>query len=334
MRDAAVKRQMIEIVRDCIQEAGAGGTEIGDLETWFAHRVYSLVLSRWFTQSFERLDTALDSALDHLKEVQKQNRRISGLETGFAELDCILSGLHAGDLTVLAGLSGTGKTGMVLSIARHISLKVGGRVALFSPKASTPQVTQRLLCIEAQIDIRSLTAGALQAEDWQSLAAASSRLARAPIYIWDDPGLTYLRLRALSYGIKRQIGVNLVIIDTLHLVDTRGTDDIGMSRNLKALAVGVDVPVLALLQLRGGGQEGNREPPQLGDLEKAGYPDLEKVADTVIFIHPLKEGASGLEESHTAEIIVAKNRHGMTGATRLTWNPRSATYEEHGRTKV
>lgn len=329
VKDASLKRQLVEIADGFIREARSGIKDAHHLVTWFDHQVYSLLASRWSAPLFASLEYGLESVLECIAREQRSKTNLSALETGFAELDRMLSRGHADDLLVVAGLPGTGKTGLVLAIARHMALQLEKSVALFSPKASTLQVAQRLVGIEAEVDIHNLTSGKLQEEDWLAVTAASNRLAPALIYTCDDPSLNDLQLRVMTQALKCQKGVELVIIDSLQLMRLHGQDRAVVSRNLKALAVEVGAPVIALLQLRYGEHRPHEERPQLADLAALGYPGLEKAADVVVFVRRLtKEAVEPGDSTCAGELIIARNRHGMTGTVQLTWNAERATYED------
>lgn len=293
------------------------------------HRVSSLMAAQCFAQRFETIEQALGPILERVEQRQPEKESLPALETGFTVLDHLLSGLPASSLVVIAGLPGSGKTGLALAIARHLALKREKRVAIFSPKASTRQVAQRLLAIEAEVDAQDLVIGSIREDDWPAVAAASNRLAQVPIYICDTPDLDNLQLRVMTHTLKRECGLDLVIVDALHLVALQGQEKASVGCNLKALAAEMEAPVMVTLQLdcRSDGQ--GETPLLLAELEHAGYPGLERAADAVLFARRLMADSGPLGETILAgQVTIAKNRHGMTGSVRLAWNPQTATYME------
>jgi len=245
------------------------------------------------------------------------------------------SGFQPGDLIILAARPSVGKTALSMAFARNAAVDSGTGVAVFSLEMSKTQVAQRLLCIETRVDLQKLRTGRLRDDDWMHLTRNVGRLAQAPIYIDDTPGITVLEARAKARRLQREHGVGMVIVDYLQLmtshdnVQSREQEVSRISRGLKALAKELNVPVLALSQLSRASEARTDRRPQLSDLRESG--SLEQDADVVMFIYRPDlyglKSADGASLEGVAEIIIGKQRNGPTGSVHLMWNADSAAFE-------
>lgn len=324
VHDKAVLRRLIEqanaIAKRCYAEQGSA-EEIVD----FAEAALFAVTEKKARQSFYPLSKLIDRSIDFLEEKQKNKSLVTGVPTGFTQIDHLTSGLQNADLIILAARPSMGKTALALNIARNAAVEAGVPVAIFSLEMSKEQITLRLLCAEARIDSSKLRSGFFTLEDWERVTEAASTLSSAPIFIDDSPGLTALEVRAKARRLKMDKNIGLVVIDYLQLMqgrpgaERRELEISEISRALKSLAKELDLPVLALSQLNRMLEQRTDKRPRLSDLRESGA--LEQDADVVAFIY--RDEVYNPEENNpnrgTAEILLAKQRNGPTGDVRLTF---------------
>ncbi len=324
VHDKAVLRRLIEqanaIAKRCYAEQGSA-EEIVD----FAESALFAVTEKKARQSFYPLSKLIDRSIDFLEEKQKNKSLVTGVPTGFTQIDHLTSGLQNADLIILAARPSMGKTALALNIARNAAVEAGVPVAIFSLEMSKEQITLRLLCAEARIDSSKLRSGFFTLEDWERVTEAASTLSSAPIFIDDSPGLTALEVRAKARRLKMDKNIGLVVIDYLQLMqgrpgaERRELEISEISRALKSLAKELDLPVLALSQLNRMLEQRTDKRPRLSDLRESGA--LEQDADVVAFIY--RDEVYNPEENNpnrgTAEILLAKQRNGPTGDVRLAF---------------
>jgi replicative DNA helicase len=248
---------------------------------------------------------------------------VTGLATGFVDIDEMTSGLQKGDLVIVAGRPAMGKTSFCLNIAQHVSMRVGETVGLFSLEMSKEQLALRLLCADARIDAHKLRTGKLNEKDWARLAKAYTDLSQAKLFIDDSATISPLEMRAKCRRLKAEFGLGLVIVDYLQLVTSAGRVEnrqqelSAISRSIKGLAKELNCPVLALSQLSRAPEARTDRRPQLSDLRESGA--LEQDADIVMFIYREEEYKPSDENRGIAEIIIGKQRNGPTGSRRLAF---------------
>ena len=286
--------------------------------------------------AFVPIHDAVSTTMDHLGELISSHRTITGLPTGFADLDALTGGLHPSDFIILAARPSMGKTALALNIAQNVALRgakegeAPKRVAYFSLEMSGEQLAQRMICAEADADIRLLRSGETDTDTsinenslLDRLWEASARLAEADIQIDATPGLSVMDVRSRARQLKVAVGLDLIVIDYLQLMQGRrhGSDNrqhevTEISRGLKALARDLDVPVLALSQLSRSVELRQSKQPMLSDLRESG--SLEQDADIVMFLYreDYYKGADATP-SHITDLIVSKHRNGPTGKVTL-----------------
>ena len=292
------------------------------------------VSDRRVESGFAALKTLLHSAYDRLDYLHQHKGEISGIRTGFADLDALTSGLQKSDLIMLAARPSIGKTSFALNFAEHAAVREGKTVGLFSLEMSKEQLVLRLLSSVANIDSQRLRTGFLEEMDFTRLAPAMNALAEAPIYIDDTPNISTMELRTKARRLQAESGLDLIIVDYLQLMqstiqsrDANRVQEVSeISRGLKALARELDVPVVALSQLsRQAEMRENRE-PRLSDLRESG--SLEQDSDLVMFLWREKE-RGGEDEDPEGEIInlrLAKHRNGPTGETKLYFRKKQTRF--------
>ncbi len=273
------------------------------------------------TTAFASLKDILMKTWARIEEIYSNKGKVSGIPTGFIDLDNKITGLQPSDLIILAARPSMGKTALALSIAYQVALKQRIPVAVFSLEMSREQLVQRLLCAEARVDQYRLRTGNLREEDWERLTDAAAILNEVPIFIDDTAACTVREMRAKAKRLQAEKGLGLLVIDYLQLmqsnrrVESRHLEIAHISRSLKGLAKELNVPVLALSQLSRAVEQRPNKRPQMSDLRESG--SLEQDADLVLFIYRDEYYNADSEQKGIAEIIVAKHRNGPTGTVEL-----------------
>lgn len=292
------------------------------------------VAERQVGDGLGRIDELLGPAIERAEELQRHGSEVTGLSTGFRDLDRKLAGLHPTNLVVVAARPGMGKTALALNIAENIALR-DEPVAIFSLEMSREEVVSRMLCAQGRIDSQRLRTGQLSEKDFTKLSHAASALYKKPIFVDDSPDLTVTSIRAKCRRLRRREGLSLVVVDYLQLMqgtqgENRQQEIAIISRSLKNLARELDVPVIAISQLNRAVEQREDKRPRLGDLRESGA--LEQDADVVLFIYrdeyyyPDKVEAKGI-----AEVVVAKHRQGAVGKVEMTFLPEFTLFADMGR---
>lgn len=280
--------------------------------------------------------------IEHLK-IEKQSPEsgvyVSGIPSGFRDLDAMTSGFHKSDLAIIAARPSLGKTALALTLARNIALMYKYKVTFFSLEMSAEQLAQRLLCAEGSVDIRSLRSGSISPEDWKRITEAASKLKDMPMIIDDDPLLDVMKIRTKARKIKKEYGLDILFIDYLQLMrsreqrENRQQEISDISRSLKLLARELNVCVVALSQLSRAVEQRDEKRPRLSDLRESGA--IEQDADIVFFIHRedyynSKKKEDGKPEdtnnAREAELIIGKQRNGPIGSVNMIFLPRFANF--------
>ncbi|OGI94310.1 replicative DNA helicase [Candidatus Nomurabacteria bacterium RIFCSPLOWO2_01_FULL_40_18] len=292
-------------------------------------KIFSVVSSPK-NQKFINLRDALPEAYERLEKLHENKGMLRGLPTGFRDLDTMLSGFQKSDLVILAARPSMGKTTLALDIARMTSIIHGKSVVIFSLEMSSQQLVDIMLSAESRVNAWNLRTGRLSNDkEFSQLRDSLDKLAKAKIYIDDQPGNSIVRMKALSRRLKAEKGLDLIVVDYLQLMTTSKNYDsmvnqvTEISRSLKSLAKELDVPVLALSQLsRAVESRGGK--PRLSDLRDSG--SIEQDADVVMFIHREDKGKEESEKTNVAEILIEKHRNGPTGKIDLFFDERSRTF--------
>jgi replicative DNA helicase len=275
--------------------------------------------------SFITLKELIKSSFEMIEHLYDKKEAITGVPSGFRDLDELTTGFQKGDLIVVGGRPSMGKTAFTLNIAQHVGLESREPVAIFSLEMAKEQLAFRMLCSEAMVNSNSIRKGFIKKEDWHKLTGAASKLTGAPIFIDDSSGITVLELRAKARRLKMEHGLSLVIVDYLQLMRGKGSFErreqeiSDISRSLKALAKELSIPVIAVSQLNRSVEQRRPPTPMLADLRESGA--IEQDADVILFLYrdevynkdtPANKGE--------AEVIVAKQRNGPIGKVNLTFN--------------
>jgi replicative DNA helicase len=272
---------------------------------------------------YEHVKDVVMRTFQEIHETANRGEAITGLPTGYKQLDKMTAGMHSGDLIIVAGRPGMGKTSFALNVAHHACEKSKSPVAVFSLEMPKGQLVRRLLGSEARVDGNRIRTGQLQKDDWPKLADAAGTLSEMPIWIDDTPAISMIELRAKARRLKSEVGLSLIVVDYLQLMrsgsrnDSREQEISEISRSLKALAKELEMPVIALSQLnRGVESRGVKDKrPQLSDLRESGA--IEQDADTIWFIYRDEVYNQESDDRGIAEIIIGKQRSGPTGTCRV-----------------
>jgi replicative DNA helicase len=316
--------------------AGIGYDETTDLDESIdkAEQELFAVSQKRVASGFSPLKTLLHAAYDRLDYLHQHKGEISGIRTGFADLDAMTTGLQKSDLILLAARPSIGKTSLALNFAEHAAVREGKTVGVFSLEMSKEQLVLRLLSSVANIDSQRLRTGFLEEMDFTRLAPAMNALAEAPIYIDDTPNISTMELRTKARRLQAESGLDLVIVDYLQLMqstiqsrDSNRVQEVSdISRGLKGLARELQVPVVALSQLSRQAEMRESKEPRLSDLRESGA--LEQDSDLVMFLWRDKErGAEDQDqEGEVINLRLAKHRNGPTGETKLWFKKRQTRF--------
>ena len=342
VREKAMLRDLIststEIVNQCYQEMTETAVVLDEVEKKFFE-----LTQRGVKQQLLPLRQLVKEIMEDIDSREGSQALVTGLGTGFRDLDNLTCGLQDSELTVVAGRPSMGKTAFALSFAEHVGLEEKKPVGIFSLEMSADSLGRRMLCSNARVDAQSLRRGYLSSKDHVKLAHAAGRLSEAPIYIDDLPGATNLELRARARNMKAKYDIRLLIIDYLQLMqatvgrgESRQQEVSDISRSLKSLARELDIPVLVLSQLNRGPEDRPDRRPRLADLRESGA--IEQDADLVILI--MRPGAypDMIEDDPRLEnmvyVNVAKQRNGPTGEIKLTFLKRYTRFEDYTDSEV
>ncbi|MGM0501455.1 MAG: replicative DNA helicase [Bacillota bacterium] len=274
-------------------------------------------------KEFSGIKDVLMDTFDDLEELHKNKDDVTGVPTGFRDLDKMTSGFQESDLVIIAARPSMGKTALALNIAQYSAIEEDVSVAIFSLEMSKSQLVQRMLCSEAQVNSHRLRTGQLRDTDWRRLSQAAGRLGEADIFIDDTPGITVMEMRAKARRIQAEHDLDLILIDYLQLMQGSGNTESRqqevskISRSLKGLGRELNVPVVSLSQLSRAVEQRNNKRPQLSDLRASG--SIEQDADVVAFIYRDEYYNPDTEKKGITEIIVGKQRNGPVGTIELAF---------------
>ncbi len=317
--ERAVLRRLIEAGTRIVQlgygSAAGGGRDVDDLVDLAQQAVYD-VTERRVSEDFAVLSDLLQPTLDEIEAVGAQGGVMTGVPTGFTDLDRLLNGLHPGQLIVVAGRPGLGKSTAAMDFARSCSVKHNFSSAIFSLEMSKVEIVMRLLSAEARVPLNVLRSGQLSDDDWTKLARRMGEISEAPLFVDDTPNMNLMEIRAKARRLKQRFDLKLVVVDYLQLmtspkrVESRQQEVAELSRGLKLLAKEIECPVVAVSQLNRGPEQRTDKRPQLSDLRESG--SIEQDADVVILLHRDDYYDKESARAGEADFIVAKHRNGPT----------------------
>ena len=335
VREHAMLRQLIEVGGDIAASAfESEGRQVEELVDMAEQRVFEIAERGQRSGSgFIAVKDMIQPSIDRLDALSKSEGGITGVETGFEDLDKLTAGLQAGDLIVIAGRPSMGKTTLALNIAENAAIGHDLATGVFSMEMPREQVAMRMIGSIGRVNQSHLRSGRLTEDDWTRINSAGSMMSHAPIFIDDAPGLTPIEVRARSRRLKREHGLGMVVVDYLQLmqvggsIENRATEISEISRSLKSLARELNVPVVALSQLNRSVEQRNDKRPVMSDLRESGA--IEQDADVIIFIYREEVYDSETPRKGVAEIIIGKQRNGPTGTFLLTFKGEFTRFESH-----
>lgn len=323
VEEKSVLRKLIKVGNDILKMGYSQSEEVDAVIEKTEKEVFDVLQNR-NTNGYASMKEVLISTFDNIEKMYQNKGQVSGIESGFIDLDQKISGLNPGALIIVAARPAMGKSAFVLNIANFVAQHAKTPVMIFSLEMSKEEIGNRILAAEAEVDSMKIKNGNdLESEDWLKLGEASGRLSDIPLYIDDTPGLSSAELRAKCRKAKLEKGIGLVIIDYLQLMESKAASSSRqqeiseISRSLKILAKELQVPVIALSQLSRATESRVDHKPMLSDLRESGA--IEQDADIVMFIHREDYYNPDTEKKNVAEIILAKNRSGSTGSVELAW---------------
>jgi replicative DNA helicase len=339
VREKSLRRRLIEVSTAIVTEAFESAAPATELLDAAEHKIFEVNQSRG-SEGFTRIKELLWPTMERIELLHRGGESITGVPSGFKDLDEITAGFQPSDLIIVAGRPSMGKTAFILNIAQNAALDTEVPVAVFSLEMSKEQLVQRLLTSEGRVDAQRLRKGKLHDDEFVRLGRAAGILTHAPIWIDDSPAMGLLEMRSKARRLKIDNNIGMVVIDYLHLMqgptntESRQQEISYISRSLKALARELKIPVVALSQLSRAPEQrtGENKRPQLSDLRESGA--IEQDADLVMFIYrqevydgPTDKDGNSLEGR--AEIIVGKQRNGPTGLVNLYFNKTFTRFENY-----
>jgi replicative DNA helicase len=337
VREKALRRRLIEVSTQIVSEAFESSAPAGELLDAAEHKIFEVNRARG-AEGFTRIKELLWPTMENIERLQRGGESITGVPSGFKDLDELTAGFQQSDLIIVAARPSMGKTAFVLNIAQNAALDKNIPVAFFSLEMSKESLVQRLLTSEGRVDAQRLRKGKLHDDEFVRLGRAAGMLSHAPIWIDDTPGISLLEMRSKARRLKTDNDIGMIVVDYLQLMtgpsnqESRQQEISYISRSLKGLARELKVPVLALSQLSRAPEQrtGENKRPQLSDLRDSGA--IEQDADLVMFIYrqemydgPVDKDGNSLEGR--AEIIVGKQRNGPTGFVNLYFNKTYTRFE-------
>jgi replicative DNA helicase len=319
VRDRALSRRLINAAT-VIAGQGYEGGEIDMLLDQAESKIFEITRAREH-RAFTPLKEAVKTAFKQIEALYERKEAITGVPTGFADLDKVTSGFQRSDLIIIAGRPSMGKTAFALNVGLNAAIRSKTPVAVFSLEMSKEQLVMRMLCSEARIDAQRLRSGFLKESDWPKLAKSAGLLAEAPVYIDDSGAISILEMRAKARRLQAEKGLGMIIVDYLQLmrgrsgVEGREREISEISRGLKALAKELSVPVIALSQLNRSLEQRTDKRPMLSDLRESGA--IEQDADVICFVYRDEYYDPNSADKGLAEIIVGKQRNGPTDTVKL-----------------
>ncbi len=322
--EKATLRRLIKLNEEIANTCYVGKESLEVILEDTEKRVFNLVQRR-NTGEFVPIRQIVMNAMDQIEKASRNKGSVTGIATGFIDLDYRTAGMQPSDLVLIAARPSMGKTAFVLNIAQHVAFKLNQTVAVFSLEMSKEQLVNRLFSLESRVDAQKLRTGSLSDGDWEKLIETAGVIGKSNLIIDDTPGISIAELRSKCRKYKLEHGLKMIIIDYLQLMsgsgkgDSRQQEISDISRSLKALARELSVPVLALSQLSRAVEQRPDHRPMLSDLRESGA--IEQDADVVMFIYRDDYYNKDTEKKGIAEIIVAKQRNGPIGTIDLVWLP-------------
>ncbi len=324
VKDKSFLRKLIKLSDNVMARAYEGSEPVSSIMEKAESDIFALMQKRTGSKDFKSIKNVIVDVIGEIEAASQNKGKINGLRTGFTDLDNMLTGLHGGELLLVAARPAMGKTAFVLNIAHHVATREEVPVVIFSLEMSCEQLGTRLVAVDSMVEARTLKTGDISDGDWTKIIKSADDLAKVNVFIDDNSSITMAEMRTKCRKLKQTEGIGLIIIDYLQLmsssekVESRQLFISEVSRSLKALARELNVPVIALSQLNRAVDSRPDHRPVLADLRESGA--IEQDADVVMFIYRDDYyNPDTTEKPGVAEIIVAKQRNGATGPVELAW---------------
>lgn len=322
VEEKAVLRRLIKASNDITAKGYEGEDKIEDIMSFAEKQIFDIIQNK-HTEDFSHINQVVIDSIDKIELAHQTKGGVTGVPTGFIDLDYKTAGLQPSDLILVAARPSMGKTAFALNVIQTAAIKHKKSVAVFSLEMAKDQLVSRMLCAEAMVDSQKARTGALEKDDWDRLARCIPNIASANIFIDDTPGINVMEMRAKCRRLKLEKGLDLIMIDYLQLMsghaknDSRQQEISEISRSLKALAREMSAPVIALSQLSRACEARADHRPMLSDLRESGA--IEQDADVVMFLYRDEYYHPDSEKKNIGEVIIAKQRNGPTGTVDLIW---------------
>ncbi|WP_460281968.1 replicative DNA helicase [Clostridium sp. CTA-5] len=322
VEEKSILRKLIKASTSIIEESYNKQGEVEDVLDIAEKKIFDIAEKKT-SKDFEPLSDVLERGFLEIERLFNNKGEITGVGSGFSDLDAKTSGFQKGDMVLIAARPSMGKTTFALNIAEHAALREGKSVVIFSLEMSKEQLAYKLLCSEANVDMLRLRTGELDDKDWENIAKATGPLSKAKVYIDDTAGVSVMEMRSKCRRLKIEYGIDLIVIDYLQLMsgssgsDNRQQEVSEISRSIKALAKEMECPVIALSQLSRAPEQRADHRPMLSDLRESG--SIEQDADVVMFLYRDEYYNKETEDRNMAECIIAKQRNGPVGTAKLAW---------------
>ena len=323
VEDKSILRRLIKTANEIIEQGYDPTEEIDNIMESAEKKIFDISQDK-NQKGYSPIKDILVDTFTELEQLYNQKKRITGVPTGFPDLDYKTAGLHNSNLILIAARPAMGKTAFALNIATHAAVRAKVPTLIFSLEMAKEELVNRILCSEALVDSNKIRTGKMEEDDWLKVAGAMGPLSESQIYIDDTPGISINEIRAKCRKLKLEKNIGLIVIDYIQLIQASGRKNAGreqeiaeISRSLKILAKEINVPVIALSQLSRAPEQRPDHRPMLADLRESG--SIEQDADIVMFLYRDDYYNQETEKKGIAEVILAKHRAGSTGTIELFW---------------
>ncbi|MFC5703109.1 replicative DNA helicase [Cohnella faecalis] len=323
VEEKSMLRRLIRAATQIVSNGYASEDDVGALLNDAEQRILELSNRRASTGFISIRDVLMD-VFERVEFLFNHKGGVTGIPSGFPDLDKMTAGFQRNDLIIVAARPSVGKTAFALNVAQNVAVRANETVAIFSLEMSAPQLVQRMICAESNVDASRMRTGYLEGDDWEKLSMAIGSLSEAQVYIDDTPGITVADIRAKCRRLKKEKGLGMILIDYLQLIQGRGKagenrqqEVSEISRTLKQIARELEVPVIALSQLSRGVEQRQDKRPMMSDLRESG--SIEQDADIVAFLYRDDYYDKESEKKDIIEIIIAKQRNGPVGTVELVF---------------
>ncbi|MDO4389889.1 MAG: replicative DNA helicase [Eubacteriales bacterium] len=315
-------RKLIAASESILKDCYSAQEETGDILEGAEKAIYDITMRKGGEQ-LQAIQPVLINTFEKIEELFKNHGRIEGVPTGYTELDDLLTGLHGGELVLIAARPSMGKTSIGMNFIENAAIRAGKAAAVFSLEMPAEQLAMRMLCTEALVDMQKVRRGQLSDEDWLRLSEAMIKIGPSSLYVDATPGITVSEMRSKARRLQLEHGLDVILIDYISLMTASGKfgsrqeEVASISRALKALAIELNVPIIALQQLSRAPTGRSNHRPVLSDIRDSGA--IEQDADVVMFLHREEYFDPNTPDKNIAELIIAKQRNGSLGTVKLGW---------------